>query len=137
MKPTVTALTAPISGCMLWAQLWVLGWRWRRDEWLQYGQWEGVLLLRSHVLETERKAMSSPHLVQVAPGWLDAWGEGNESENATTRPELQAWLPCFSFGVTLPRWPFCLVRVGVHCRVNKIITPVLLVTCVLSTPTSL
>lgn len=66
MKPTVTVLTAPISGCMLWAQLWVLGWRWRRDEWLQYGQWEGVLLLRSHVLETERKAMCTWH----QDGWM-------------------------------------------------------------------
>lgn len=68
----------------------------------------GVLLLRSCVLETEKKAVSCPHLVQVALGPLGVWGEGNESGKSTTGPELRAWLSCFSFGVTLPPWPPCL-----------------------------
>lgn len=71
---------------------------------------EEVLLLRSHVLETERKAMSFPHLAQVAPGLLGAWGEGNGNGMATTGPELQAWLPCFSFVVTLPPFTAGLIR---------------------------
>lgn len=55
--------------------------------------------------------MTCLHPVQVAPGPLGAWGGGNESGEATSGPELQAWLPCFSVPVTLSPWPPCLVRV--------------------------
>lgn len=79
--------------------------------------------------------MSCPHFVQLAMRSLGVCSEGKEWEsyNWTSTTSLTA---LFLFWIH-PASLASLLSVGVHCRVNEIITPVLLVTCVLSTPTSL
>lgn len=79
--------------------------------------------------------MSCPHFVWLAMRPLGVWDEGKEREgyNWTSTTSLTA---LFLFWIR-PASLASLLSVGVHCRVNEIITPVLLVTCVLSTPTSL
>lgn len=91
--------------------------------------------MSSCVLETGRKTMSCIHFAQLAMTSLRLWGEGKEWEsyNWTSATSLTA---LFLFWIH-PASLASLLAVGVHCRVNEIITPVLLVTCVLSTPTSL
>lgn len=79
--------------------------------------------------------MSCPHFVWLAMRPVGVWDEGKEREgyNWTSTTSLTA---LFLFWIH-PASLASLLSVGVHCRVNEIITPVLLVTCVLSTPTSL
>lgn len=79
--------------------------------------------------------MSCPHFVQLAMRLLSVWGEGKEWEgnNWTSTTSLTALFLVWIHPASLAS----LLSMGVHCRVNEIITPVLLVTCVLSTPTSL